>query len=73
MSSHRTRGPTGSADATAFKYLSAAAERSYIPAMIETAKLLHNGRGVVEGNPKRAIELLEVAALLESAAPTCEC
>ncbi len=49
-------------DATAFKYLSAAAERSYIPAMIETAKLLHNGRGVVAGNPKRAIELLEVAA-----------
>ena len=49
-------------EAVAFKYLSAASEHSYVPAMIETAKLLHDGRGVTEANPDRAIELLEVAA-----------
>ncbi len=48
-------------EAAAFKYLSAASEHSYVPAMIETAKLLHNGKGV-DANPVRAIELLEVAA-----------
>ncbi len=48
--------------ATAFKYLSMASEHSYVPAMIETAKLLHDGRGVAERNFKRPIELLEVAA-----------
>ncbi len=49
-------------EAAAFKYLSAASERSYVPAMIETAKLLHDGKGVTDANPERAIELLEVAA-----------
>ncbi len=32
--------------ATAFKYLSAASEHSYVPAMVETAKLLYKGKGV---------------------------
>lgn len=47
--------------AHAFRYLSAAAERAYVPAMVETAKLLHDGSGVI-ANPKRAVELLEIAA-----------
>ena len=47
--------------ALAFRHLSAAAERTYVPAMVETAKLLHDGNGVLE-NPKRAVELLEIAA-----------
>jgi TPR repeat protein len=48
--------------AVAFKWLSAAAEKSYVPAMIEYARLLHDGIGVSEANPARAIYLLEVAA-----------
>jgi TPR repeat protein len=47
--------------AIAFKYLSAASEHSYVPAMVETAKLLHDGKGV-DANPARAEELLKVAA-----------
>ena len=50
-----------SRQATAFKYLSAASEHSYVPAMVETAILLHDGKGV-EANPVRAVELLRVAA-----------
>ncbi len=47
--------------AIAFKFLSAASEHSYVPAMVETAKLLHEGKGV-DANPARAEELLKVAA-----------
>lgn len=47
--------------AEAFRYLSQSAERGFVPALIETAKLLHKGSGVIP-NPKRAIELLEIAA-----------
>ncbi len=47
--------------AEAFRYLSQAAERGFVPALIETAKLLHDGKGIT-ANPPRAIELLEIAA-----------
>jgi TPR repeat protein len=48
-------------DALAFQYLSKSAEGGYVPAMIQTALALHNEMGV-ERNPKRAVELLELAA-----------
>src|SRR5262245_35695842 len=47
--------------ALAFQYLSKSAEGGYVPAMIQTALALHNERGV-QRNPKRAVELLELAA-----------
>ena len=48
-------------DALAFQYFSKSAEGGYIPAMIQTALFLHNERGVAR-NPKRSVELLELAA-----------
>jgi TPR repeat protein len=54
-----------SRQASAFKYLSAASEKSYVPAMIEAAKLLNEGKGIGE-NPDRAVELLEAAAYTNS-------
>lgn len=50
-----------SREATAFKYISAASEKSYVPAMIEAALLLHDARGVPR-NVDRATELLSSAA-----------
>jgi TPR repeat protein len=47
--------------ALAFQYLGPASERGYVPAMVEAAKALHDGHGIPE-NPRRAIELLEIAA-----------
>jgi len=47
--------------AKAFEHLSKAAERAFVPALIETAKLLWLGRGVPE-NEKRAVDLLQIAA-----------
>ncbi|MEZ5844385.1 MAG: caspase family protein [Hyphomicrobiaceae bacterium] len=47
--------------ALAFRYLSQAAERGFVPALIQSALLLHDGKGV-PANPVRAIELLEIAA-----------
>ncbi len=47
--------------AKAFEHLSKAAERAFVPALIETAKLLYAGRGVPE-NEKRAVDLLQIAA-----------
>ena len=47
--------------ALSFQYLSRAAEGGYVPAMIETAILLHDWRDIPP-NPKRAVELLETAA-----------
>src|SRR5262249_25054372 len=46
----------------AFQYLSKAAESGFLPAMIETALALKGDWGLAEHNPKRAIELLQVAA-----------
>jgi len=46
----------------AFQYLSKAAESGFLPAMIETALALKGDWGSTEHNPKRAIELLQVAA-----------
>ncbi len=47
--------------ALAFKWLSKAAESGYVPAMVETARMLYWGWGV-KGNRTRAIELLEIAS-----------
>jgi len=46
----------------AFQYLSKAAESGFVPAMIETALALRGQWGNIPQNPKRAIELLELAA-----------
>src|SRR5262249_13951797 len=48
-------------DTLAFQNFSKSAEGGYIPSMIQTALFLHNERGVAR-NPKRAVELLELAA-----------
>ena len=50
-----------SRQALAFQYLGPASERGYLPAMVEAARALHEGQGIPE-NPRRAIELLEIAA-----------
>ncbi len=47
--------------AKAFRHLSVAAEAGFIPAMIETALEISDGKGVKQDN-KRAVELLEIAA-----------
>ncbi|NJO56290.1 MAG: hypothetical protein HC834_08045 [Rhodospirillales bacterium] len=47
--------------AKAFEHLAAAAERGFLPALIETARLHFWGNGVPE-NEARAFELLEIAA-----------
>ncbi len=47
--------------ALAFKWLSKAAESGYVPAMVETAKMLYCGCGV-ERNRTRALELLEISS-----------
>lgn len=56
-------------DAEAFRRLSKAAEAGFVPAIIETAIYLKNGifvrdsAGVsIQPNPKRAVEMLEIAA-----------
>lgn len=54
-------------DAEAFKRLSKAAEAGFVPAIIETALYLKKGisgtSGVgIQPNPKRAVEMLEIAA-----------
>ena len=46
----------------AFQHLSKAAESGFVPAMIETALALRGAWGNIPQNPKRAIELLELAA-----------
>lgn len=48
-------------EALAFQYLSRAAEGGYVPAMIQTALMLHDWPGIPR-NPKRAVELLEIAS-----------
>ncbi len=47
--------------AKAYQYLSKAAETGFVPAMIETALALKDGRGI-DRDTKRAIELLEIAS-----------
>ncbi len=47
--------------ARAYQYLSKAAETGFVPAMIETALALKDGRGI-DRDTKRAIELLEIAS-----------
>ena len=46
----------------AFQLLSKSAEAGFLPAMIETALALRGDWGSIPNNPKRAIELLEIAA-----------
>jgi TPR repeat protein len=47
----------------AFQYLSKAAESGFLPAMVETALVLKGDwGGLADRNPKRAAELLEIAA-----------
>jgi TPR repeat protein len=48
-------------DGLAFEQISAAAEKSYVPAMIVTADYLMYGKGVT-CNPDRAVEILSTAA-----------
>jgi TPR repeat protein len=47
--------------AQAYAYLAPAAERGYVPAMVEAARAVSKGEGL-EANPRRAVELLEIAA-----------
>ncbi|MEQ1578072.1 MAG: caspase family protein [Hyphomicrobium sp.] len=47
--------------AIAYQYLSKAAETGFVPASIETALALKEGRGIAP-DPRRAIELLEIGA-----------
>jgi len=54
-------GTAKTRDTLAFQNFSKSAEGGYIPSMIQTALFLHNERGVAR-NPKRAVELLELAA-----------